>query len=179
MQRIIGFDPSMRNWGVAIGLYDEASRTVEITDLDVIRPKVEVRGRKSHQDLNHAMQLATGVFEVMRWYQPAKVYVEVPHGSQSASAMKGYGMCIAILGCCRALNWEFVELTESEVKISAVAKREATKEEMIEWAVKRHQEAPWPTRRYKGENVINKGTAEHMADAVGAIHAGLTLEHSE
>lgn len=176
MQRIIGFDPSMSNWGIAVGLYDETTGSVQVTDLDVIKPDVPNTGRKSHQDLQRAQQLAEGVLKVVQWYQPAKIYVEVPHGSQSARAMASYAMCIGILGTMRTLDWDFIELTEAQVKMSAVANKTATKEDMIQWAINRHAQAPWPRRTVKGEETIIKGTAEHMADAVGAIHAGLELE---
>jgi Holliday junction resolvasome RuvABC endonuclease subunit len=175
-QRIVGFDPSMKNWGVAIGLYDTENEEVQITDLDVISPKVNTSvGSKSYQDLQRAEQLAEGVFKIMEWYNPDRVYVEVPHGSQSARAMASYAMCLGVLGSMRALSWDFVPVKQSQVKMAAVGKKDATKDEMIEWAVHRHAMAPWPMRKLKNKEVIQKGRAEHMADAIGAIHAGLDI----
>jgi len=156
-------------------LYDVSSEEVHITDLDVICPTVNKVGSKSHQDLQRAQQLAEGAFKVLQWYQPKQIYVEVPHGSQSARAMASYAMCLGILGSMRALQFDFVEVTQSQVKMAAVGKKDATKEQMIEWAVHRHAEAPWPKRKLNKEEVIQKGRAEHMADAIGAMHAGLEI----
>ncbi len=47
---------------------------------------------------------------------------------------------------------------------------------MIEWAVAKHPEANWPTYKQHGEDVISEAKAEHMADAVATIYAGLSCQ---
>lgn len=49
----------------------------------------------------------------------------------------------------------------------------ATKEEMISWAMLQHPEANWPMRTEHGKQKVVSGQAEHMADAVATIHAGV------
>lgn len=57
--------------------------------------------------------------------------------------------------------------------MATVGSKTASKQEMIEWAMHHHPEANWPMKtRNKALSVIT-GSAEHMADAIAAIHAGL------
>jgi hypothetical protein len=44
---------------------------------------------------------------------------------------------------------------------------------MIDWATASYPTANWPMMTRGGITSIVAGKAEHMADAVGAIHAGL------
>lgn len=175
MIKVVGFDPSMSNWGIATGLYDSSSKELKITDLAVISPKLlsKEKKRQNHKDLIRAEHLARKVFETIIVDVPAHIFVEVPHGSQSARAMASYAMCLGVLGSCRALGWNFTELSELQVKMASVGKRKATKDEMIDWAISRHSNAPWPTYRRNGKSEITKAKAEHMADAVATIYAGL------
>ena len=89
--------------------------------------------------------------------------------------MASYGICVGVLGGLRAEGGAFFELTPKEVKIAATGKGTATKSEMIAWATKAHPEANWPTYMRKGEIMISEGTAEHQADALAAIYAGVKL----
>lgn len=104
------------------------------------------------------------------------MFVEVPHGSQSSAAMKSYGMCIGLLGAVKGIGKRFFELSEREVKKATVGNHNATKSEMIAWAMKEHPELDWPMKTEKGVQSVVEGKAEHMADAVAAIHAGLQSE---
>ena len=63
-----------------------------------------------------------------------------------------------------------------EVKKASVGIKTATKAQMIEWAVAKHPEANWPTYKQHGEDVISEAKAEHMADAVATIYAGLSCQ---
>ena len=88
--------------------------------------------------------------------------------------MASYGICVGVLGALRATGIPFFEVTPSEVKMSSVGSKTATKKEMIEWATTKHPEANWPTYKEYGVAVINEGKAEHMADATAAIYAGIS-----
>jgi len=171
---IVGMDPSMLNWGISRGvlsldLQNLKNSKLRIEKLQVIRPvkpdKKQVR--TVSVDLIAAEQLAKGVASVVDGAQ--LIFVEMPVGSQNASGMKAYGICTGIMGTLRAHGTNFFEVTPSEVKITTVGSKTATKEDMINWARKQHPEAPWP---YHGKN-LNAGLAEHMADSIAAIYAGL------
>ena len=122
--------------------------------------------------LNKVKQLAEGAIAAAQGAQA--IFVEVPVGSQSARAMAGYAICCGVLGSLRAMGIQFFEVTPKEVKLAAAGKDTATKKEMIQWAKTKHPEAMWPTYKKLGKELISEGTAEHMADAVGAIYAGLS-----
>ena len=175
MIKVVGFDPSMSNWGIATGLYDPSNEGLEITNLIVIHPKLlpKSKARQSHKDLMRAEHIAKQVFDTVIVDVPAHIFVEVPHGSQSARAMASYAMCLGVLGSCRALGWDFTEFSEAQVKMSSIGNKKATKDEMIEWAVSHHPNAPWPTHISKGKSAITKAKAEHMADAIATIYAGI------
>ena len=78
-------------------------------------------------------------------------------------------MCIGILGYMRATGATIIEVSESESKKLFAGSRTATKDQMIQAAMGYYPDANWPMR---GGKVV-AGTAEHMADAIAAIHAGV------
>ena len=170
---IVGMDPSMSNWGIATGWLDLDTKQVEIKSLSVTKP-VHPTGKQVRQnsiDLASSEQLSA---KAMQAVQDAKaVFVEVPVGSQSARAMASYGICVGILGAMRAAGKPFFEVTPTEVKVQATGKATATKKDMIQWAASAHPEANWPTYTRGGQTLIAEAQAEHMADAVGAIYAGI------
>ena len=171
----MGLDPSMNNWGAAAGLYELETRDIKIINLAVTHP-VLPKGkqvRQNSKDLVAASQLAEGAWASIREAQV--IFVEVPVGSQSARAMASYGICIGILGAMRSQGVHFFEVTPTEVKLAATGKKTATKKQMIDWAMTRHPEAPWPWYKKNGERLISEAKAEHMADACAAIEAGIQL----
>jgi len=171
--QVLGMDPSLRNWGIAKGTYDTERKQLSIAKVDVIQPSFKwAKGvRQSHKDLVSANALIDGILPHLE--DASMVFVEIPIGSQSASAMKGYGVCIGILGSLRGIGKPFFELSPSEVKIAATGSKTATKQEMIDWAVEHFPNANWPSKTIKGKQSIITGKAEHMADAAAAIQAGV------
>ena len=173
-QRIVGFDPSLSNWGIAVGIYDSDKKVIEITDLSVIHTVINsVEKRKSNQDLQRATQLTKGILSVLNWYKPDEIFVEVPHGSQSSRAMASYGICIGILASCRVLDWDFTSLSERQVKMGSIGKKKVNKGEMIDWVSTNYPEAKFPTHLVKGVQQITKAKAEHQADAIATLHVGI------
>lgn len=166
---VVGIDPSLRNWGLAEGLYNLDTEELRIKHLEVVRPDLldGKQVRQNSQDLESAYQLFLRSMQQVR--NARAIFVEVPIGSQSARAMASYGVCIGVLGSIRGCGKPFFEVTPTEVKLAGPGHRKASKGEMIEWAVERHPEAPWPFQ----QNKIIESRAEHMADAVAAIHAGI------
>jgi hypothetical protein len=168
--QVAGLDPSFRNWGIAEATLDLETGVLDTPNLSVIKTAEEPKGKQVRQnsyDLVASSELA-GAMSLL--VPTVKIFfVEVPHGSQSASSMKGYGVCIGILGYMRATGATIIEVSESESKKLFVGKRTATKEEMINRAVELYPDANWPRRGGK----IVAGTAEHMADAIAAIHSGV------
>lgn len=171
--QVIGHDPSLRNWGIARGTYDTVTKELEITSLDVINPVLSEgkQVRQNSHDLTAAEQLYKAAMTASVGAQA--VFVEVPIGSQSARAMASYGVCVGVLGALRGQGIPFFEMTPTEVKLAGFGKKTASKQEMITWAINEHPDAGWPTYTEKGQVRITESKAEHMADAVAAIHAGI------
>jgi hypothetical protein len=168
--RVVGFDPSLRNWGIAIGDLVPSTSELTIDHLEVVRAIVNSgkQVRQNSQDLDVAEQLAKAAVAAAQGAQA--VFVEVPVGSQSARAMASYGICVGVLGALRAQGIPFFEVNPEEVKLATGLKKTATKDEMVAWATQAHQTAPWPSHNGK----LNMSQAEHMADACAAIHAGIS-----
>lgn len=170
---VIGFDPSLTNWGIAKGVYQDGQVTV--SSLDLVQPVLPTgkQTRQNSSDLAAAEQLASAAFKATRGADA--IFVEVPVGSQSARAMASYGICVGVLGSLRAMGIPFFEVTATEVKLSLTGCKTATKLQMIVAAETLHPKANWPRFTKQGQTFITESKAEHMADAIGAIHAGVKL----
>ena len=171
---VCGMDPSLRNWGVSKGIYDTETRQLAVHQVSVIQPELS-KGKQVRQnslDLESAKQLSAGALDAAKGAQA--IFVEVPIGSQSARAMASYGICVGILGALRATGIPFFEVTPTEVKIAGAGYKNATKQDMISWATTKHPEANWPTYKQNGQTLITEAKAEHMADALGSIYAGMS-----
>ena len=172
---VVGFDPSLNNWGLSRGVLKliEGTYSLKIERLSVIHPVLPTgkQVRQNSKDIEAAAQLTQGAFEFAKGADA--IFVEVPVGSQSARAMASYGICVGVLGALRISGIPFFEVTPTEVKLASFGTKTATKEQMIQWATKKHPEAPWPTYKRAGEVLVSESKAEHMADATAAIYAGV------
>lgn len=170
---VLGMDPSLRNWGLASGLLDLTTGILDDPLLELICP-TDLAGKQVRQnssDLHLAEQIATQAIPAAR--KAKAIFVEVPVGSQSSRAMASYGVCVGVLGTIRALGVPLIEVTATEVKLALTADKLATKAKMIAEATKLYPNSNW-TGFYPGQRkgkVSDK--AEHVADAIGAIHAGV------
>ena len=172
--KVVGLDPSLRNWGIAIGsMLPGVPSSLLINELNVLNPLLS-KGKQVRQnslDLESAKQLAEGTLKAVQGAQV--IFVEVPVGSQSARAMASYGICCGVLGSIRAMGIPLIEVSPAEVKLAGAGNATATKREMIQWAMGKHPEATWPMYKERGVRVVSEAKAEHMADAISAIYAGL------
>lgn len=175
--KIVGLDPSLSNLGIAMAVLDLDTMTFEVEDLRVVQTepekdkKVRKVVRKNSEDIERAKLLHKGALDATKDVWMA--FVEVPVGSQSSRAMASYGICIGILAAVSAVL-PMVQVTPNEVKMAGCGIRTATKDEMIEAMVTKHPNAPWPRVKSTGKIVASK--AEHMADAIAAIEAGMATD---
>ena len=172
--RVVGMDPSLRNWGIAKGVFIPGSVSrLHLEEVDVINPVLPTgkQVRQNSLDLESAKQLCAATLKAVQGAQA--IFVEIPVGSQSARAMCAYGVCIGVLGALRAQGIPFTEVTPTEVKMASAGKKTATKLEMIQWAMNQHPEANWPRYKQNGVVKVSEAKAEHMADATAAIYAGM------
>lgn len=170
---VVGQDPSLRHWGLAKGIFDTETRQLTLTKLHLIEPVLS-KGKQVRQnslDLESAKQLCEGAAQFTRGAHAA--FIEVPIGSQSARAMASYGICVGVIGSLRSIGFPVFEVTPTEVKLAGPGKANASKEDMISWAIHKHPEGAWPTYKENGEVHISTTKAEHLSDATAAIYAGV------
>jgi Holliday junction resolvasome RuvABC endonuclease subunit len=172
VMKIMGIDPSLRNFGLALAHVDLDTMNVDVSVIKLVETeKGKLKNvRKSSDDLSRARLLHRAL---KTWQGVADMAVaEVPTGTQSASGAISNGICIGILA---SIEIPLIEVSPTEVKMATVGIKTATKSEMIEWAMKKHPKAQWLTRKLKGETVP-MNDCEHLADAIAAIYAGLQTE---
>lgn len=170
--KIVGIDPALRNFGFCKATLDLGTMTFVVDDLILVESDSQAGKvvRKNSDDLRRAGLLHSGLVSACKGASIA--IAEVPVGSQSARAMASYGMCVGVLASCPI---PLIQVMPHEVKIAACGHKQAAKEEMIEWAMGRYPAAPWLMRKLKGEMVPMLDN-EHLADAIGAIEAGIQTD---
>lgn len=171
--KVVGFDPSLRNWGICVANVNVDTLALDVDQLQTI--SIKTNTNKSIRQNIKDLDVAQGLFENAKTALQGATFafVEVPVGSQNARSMASYGVCVGVLGSLRSLGVPIIPVTPKEVKMAAVGKDTASKTDMIHWATNLYPKAPWPTYDRGGSISITNGKAEHMADAVAAIHAGL------
>jgi Holliday junction resolvasome RuvABC endonuclease subunit len=189
--KLVGIDPSLSNFGFCRATYDtdiaDQERRLVINGIWNVSTEIGKDRkvvRKNSDDLARAGTLQKAL-QIMCKDQDIAM-VEVPVGSQSARAMASYGICVGVLASCPI---PLVQVLPHEVKLAAVGHRQAAKEEMIAWAAAKFPLLKW-NRYAKDGKVVGKGGKivatwkmgdlksdnEHMADACGALVAGVQTD---
>lgn len=162
-------DGSLRNFGIAKLQYD--TNTGDLSVLDLILTKTEKSKiksvRASSDNLLRAQSIAKSVAASLE--DCAMVFAEVPSGGQDYNAVLGFGI---VIGIYASITVPLIEVSPYETKLIAVGTKTASKQEMIAWGFEKFPEAPWRTKKSKGELVPTLDN-EHLADAVAIGHAGL------
>lgn len=174
--KVAAIDPALRNFGLVKGTIDVSNENFpfKIDDMLLVQSESDKASkkvvRKNSDDLERARKLQRGMIDFIKDVQ--MVFVEVPVGSQSARSMASYGICIGILASIRK---PLIQLTPTEVKLAAVGSKTASKDDMIQWAHSAYPDAKWLTRKKNGKlELVAKN--EHLADAIGAVHAGILTD---
>ena len=167
---VLGMDPSYANWGIAFGSLSLKTGMLSINYLDTFRTeKGKTKSvRTNSDDLRRCTELTAALIP---WFKQAQViFAEIPVGSQSANGMKAYGVCCGVLGSLQTMfSKQIIQVDPTSVKFNLTGKKTATKTEMIQEAFRCHPDANWP--KHKDGQV--KAYAEHMADAIASIYAGV------
>ena len=166
---VAGFDPAFANWGIAEGQLSLDTGILDGLGLSIVQTKKgkNKQVRTNSDDMQRAEDISVDIFAVGK--RNKVIFVECPVGSQNASGMKAYVVSVGLLGALRSQGHQVIEVTAYEVKKALTGNKNASKELMIQTAIALDPEANWPVR---GGEII-AGKAEHMADAIGAIHAGV------
>lgn len=169
---IVGIDISLGNLGASVCLFNPQTEQLTVQQVGTFCPTVNTskQVRQNSKDLEQAQQLFHALSKVTE--HAHVICIEVPHGSQSARSMASYGICVGVIGALKQLSKAtIIEVSAGEVK-QIVGKANATKKEVIAWVQHHHPEAPLET--YKG--AVNLKKAEHQADSIVAIYAGMKTE---
>lgn len=169
--KIVGFAPSMSNWGICKATLDVATLTWTVDDLILVETESESKKGviKQSDDLRRAKIVQEGMIEACSDASFAISEIPFCNPAGYAGANFNSGLVTGVLASCPI---PLIQVFPSEVKQKATGIRSATKGEMIEWAMNRFPDAPWRMRTLKGKRVPTAAN-EHLADAVASINAGL------
>lgn len=170
---VVGFDPALKNLGIARMRLDITTLELEMDYLRLIQTEKQTNKvvRQNSDDLRRAGDIYGGIIQGAQGC--AIAFAEIPSGAQTARAALSFGIAI---GCLAACPIPLIEVQPSETKLAAVGTKTASKQEMIEWATEVYPDANWLRAKQNGAKFKKgdfTGDNEHMADAVGVIHAGI------
>lgn len=183
---VLGVDPSLRNWGFASGIYDVKTQILDIKNIKLITNIKDTTKsvRTNSKDLITAEFIFHHAYEIFSRFNT--VFVEIPHGSQSARSSVSYGMCIGLLGALhKSTNVNLYQVTAADVKktininnSTVVSNKniKVSKKYVIMDKYNKYPNLEWPRHSKKEISVLTMGEAEHLADAIGAIEAGIKLD---
>jgi len=163
---VVGVDPSLANWGMCRA--SVSLSTLEVVNIGALTlvptAKTTCKSvRASSDDLRRACELCEAFQAFCRG--AAVVVAEIPSGCQSARGAMSNGVCLGVLASCPI---PLVQVSPLETKLASVGSKTASKAEMIAWATGLYPDADW--LRSRGRIVAAN---EHLADAVGIVHAGV------
>lgn len=160
------------NWNIStLDLLKTSSSASKMSKADLLVPKSKrAKIRKNYDDLDRAIDL----YNRLQPYLENADYacIEIPQiGGQDMQARSMWASGI-MLGMISTFSVPIVRLTPAEVK-NVTGNNTASKEDMCTWAYDLYPNAPWPSRKCKGE-IQRLKTNHHIADALAAGVAGLT-----
>lgn len=178
--KFIALDPSMTNTGIVVGVIKN-DKIEEITHilLSETKKSSDKKVPSGIDTINRCRTAFDVIREAIQVHKPRVIFAEMPSGSQSAAAMKSYGVTCMMLGALRPVP---IPVTPTHVKKASVGRKNASKADMIRWAFELYPDLSWlkgsknkmeiiaPDGKYLG----NKN--EHIADAIAAAHAGVETD---
>ena len=179
MYTILGIDPGLAATGFAVARVQGRSDVIEsVLAVGLIESKVDYDlGNKSNGQVSRAGWLNTILANFVSEYEVDAIACEMPFISPQAFANFAHGLT---MGAIAALNIPMMLVRPHQVKAAAL-RRSATKRDVIAWAlsVTEKDSLPWPTSKtpnrlgltFEGKQVASY--AEHLADALAAIQAGI------
>jgi hypothetical protein len=167
--KIVAFDPALSNLGIAFMSYslDTDELTLEGLRLVQTEPSKEKKVRKSSDDFHRAKILHAAAVDACKGR--AVAIAEIPTGTQSSRGAMSNGISIGVMA---SIPLQPIEVNYTEVKLAATGGKNATKGEMIEWAMSKYPHADWLMRKSKG-NMVPINDNEHLADACAIAEAGI------
>jgi len=168
---VLAIDPAMRNWGLAALWVDSDSLVITVESLKLVQTEAQAGKtvRKSSDDLRRAYEAYRAAREMTSGCH--LIMAEVPSGSQSSRASLGAGMSIGLLAALSMIR-PLIQVSPLEAKKAVTGRKNASKDEMIEWATAKYPNAKWLTAKTNGVTRFTDAN-EHLADALAIAHAGV------
>jgi len=181
---VLGVDPGLALTGFAIAEVNVQTGTIaKVREVGVLKTEKNPHRivRKTSDDLARARLQADRLRALMDKHHIDVIACEMATTTPYTLPTFSFGVMIGIVA---ALAKPVIEVLPSEVKIAATGTRNATKQEIIHWAVKltSRQRLDWPTSNRRNQlGLLYQGSsvtlaAEHPADALAAIQAALLTE---
>ena len=175
---VVGFDPSQSNFGIV-----EASICVDTLEIDIRAMKVVSTTSEASKgvikvsdNLRRAKEIQAAMREACagKALAIAEIPLMITTMNPKIASLANYnsGMMVGILS---AIQIPLIQVFPKDVKLAMTGLKDACKEEMIEAAMFKHPAAPWVMRKLRG-NMVPTAVNEHLADAVGALYAGIKTE---
>ncbi|ELA08280.1 hypothetical protein MOMA_06951 [Moraxella macacae 0408225] len=158
MVKILSNDPSLRNWGYVEANYNNGLITIMKTGVIETKPNKVLK--QNIQDMQTANVLYTQLKPMV--INADLVIAELPHGSQSSRAMVSYAVCVSVLGTLLNHNPNFIPVSFAEVK-KMIGILKPQKQDVINWVQDKYPDLVLP----------NKSKAEHICDAITALHVAI------
>lgn len=163
---VIGIDPSLRNTGIAV--VDVAGDSERIIATSVLQTKARKGVLVGTDDARCVCEIADGLNAAIAAHDPVAIVVEAPVGAKAARAARALGLAIAtVITATRLRGLPLIQVQPIDVKLATVGRKKADKDDVILAIEQRYPDVPWPD---------DQDVWEHVADAIGAVIAGLQTE---
>ena len=181
--RFVAIDSSLNNTGLAVGSYIDGIISVEKLYLfengEAVDKKYKNTKKQLRRKTKECIEKCTLTFHNIR--ETLKkiglntidiVFIEEPTGSQNSSGMKSYGVTCQLIGVLTDF-FNVTSVSVEGVKVSSVGNKNASKEDIINWAYNLYPNLEWDIHKvgkYKGKL---KDKNEHKADAIAIAYEGI------
>lgn len=177
---VLGLDGSIQNFGLAVGQIDPSTwELLSVSALVLSKTKKAEKTKRADDDLARFRKHWMTIETLIAIDNPLHLFAEIPSGSRDVRAAFAFGGVTAILAGL-TLSHEVTTVTPMEVKVAATGVKHADKEDVIAAMYERFPKAPWLTSKRpnamnicKDDGLYLTNDNEHLADAIGAILAGL------
>lgn len=169
---ILTNDPSFTAWGMARMLLDTDTLELELQELMLVKTSKtkEKRARVSSDKLDRATTLSNAFLKMAKGVNA--IFSEVPSGAQDANSANAFGIVVGILA---AAPIPITQVMPLETKEATGLGKNATKDQIIQWAFDRYPHPTWLRARGKADGPLIADN-EHLADAIAVAEAGILTD---
>lgn len=169
---ILSNDPSFTSWGMARMLLDTDTLELELQELILVKTtkSKDKRARVSSDKLERAEALSAAFLKMAQGVNA--IFSEVPSGAQDANSANAFGIVVGILAAAPVPVTQVMPL---ETKEATGLGKNATKAEIIAWAVAKYPHHTWLRARGNPNGPLVADN-EHLADAIAVAEAGVLTD---